>query len=97
MAITSIGFKSPRPKDGTGNFVNEGVDIPRMLGHKNADPRWMIKQLAEALDSLAYGHCTFWACKGPNKPRSMVTCNKCWAMRQIANVKRTIERQQEAT
>jgi len=93
MATESISAYLPHATDRTGNRVNTGVDLPIMRGRKDADPKWMIQQLADALEMLAEGTCTFWACVGPNRPRYMVTCNKCWAMRSIANVKRTLERQ----
>lgn len=91
-AIQTISFPSPRSTDRTGNFVNEAVNLPKMRGRKSASPKWLIRQLSEALDDLADTPCCFWACEGPTRPRYMVTCRRCWAIRQIANVKRTIER-----
>jgi hypothetical protein len=91
-AIVSMSAVMPGVRDRTGNRVNEGCDVPAMRGRKDADPAWMIQQLGEALESLSETPCSFWACEGPTRPRYMTTCNKCWTMRQIAGVKRTLER-----
>lgn len=92
MGIQSISAQLDYARDRTGNRVNEGVAIPVMRGRKDADPAWMIKELESVLESLSETDCTFWACEGPTRPRHMMTCNKCWSMRQVANVKRTLER-----
>lgn len=34
--------------------------------------------------------CSFWACKGPSRPKPMTTCVKCHAMRGIATVRATL-------
>jgi hypothetical protein len=92
-AIESIGAFRSGARDSTGSRVAEGSDVPKMRarsGTRGSDAE-MIKLLADALESLADASCSFWACDGPKKPRNMVTCTKCWAMRNIATVKATLE------
>ena len=92
MNFVSIGITRSRPRDGVGP-VNEGSIVPVMrprTGRRGTDAK-LVALLCEALDDLAGSHCSFWACEGPNKPRHMATCVKCWAMRNIATVKASLE------
>ena len=91
MAIQSISFKTP-PHQSINGPLPEGSDIPIMKGRKNATDKELIKLLDSALESLSRSDCTFWACDGATRPKNMVTCSKCWAMREIATVKATLER-----
>jgi len=76
----------------TGVDLPRGTNLPKMRGRKEFKPKDMIKLLDDALQDLSKADCTFWACQGPSYPRSMITCSKCYAMREIATVKKTIER-----
>lgn len=90
--IESIGFKSPRPKDRTGNPVNEGTDIPVFKGAKKS-LRQILKLIDIALEALATEvSCTFWACDGPKRPRDMCTCTKCYAVRDLAIARAALAR-----
>ena len=51
----------------------------------------MVKVLESAMEYLASSICSFWACEGPRKPRSMCTCGKCYAMREIGTVIATLK------
>ena len=93
MATESISFRSPRPKDSTGNPVNEGSEIPIMrprTGPRGSDAA-LAKLLGDALEYLSRSDCTFWGCEGATRPRPMCTCVKCWAMREVATVKASLE------
>lgn len=48
----------------------------------------MIETLEAALADLASTNCTFWACEGPARPRHMVTCTRCWGMRELQKLLR---------
>lgn len=93
MSIQTISFRSPRPKDGTGNSVPEGSEVPQMKGRKALNLKAEIKRLDEVLEYLADTPCSFWACEGAKRPRNMVTCGKCWAMWEVASVRATLARQ----
>lgn len=92
MSTVTIGFRSPRPSDGIGS-VNEGSDIPVMRPRRgrNGSDRALAALLGSALDNLSRSDCSFWACEGPNRPQQMCTCVKCWAMREVATVKASLE------
>lgn len=92
MGIETISWKSPRPTDGTGTPVNEGVDLPRMKGRKEFNPRQELKRLKGAIADLCDTPCCFWACEGPNRPRSMMTCTRCWNLRMLQSIAVTLER-----
>lgn len=86
-AVQTIIFKSRPATDGVGRIA-EGSDIPVMrprTGRRGSD-RELAKVLEDALDNLSRSTCSFWACDGPNRPKSMCTCVKCWAMREVATV-----------
>ena len=74
----------------TGHPLPEGMGLPKMKGRKKFIAKDMIKLLDEALEDLSKATCSFWACEGPQRPQHMVTCNKCWAMRNVATVRETI-------
>lgn len=61
-----------------------------MRPRSGADLQNLIRELEYALDNLSRTPCSFWACNGPRRPQHMVTCCKCWAMRQIAIVLATL-------
>lgn len=54
--------------------------------------RALAKRLVEGLANMERTHCTFWACDGPHKPRHMITCTRCWAIRDINVVLAALER-----
>ncbi len=86
MAIQSISFQTSPTKDGMGMPLYANGNVPKMRPRKKASLKQLITSLEKSLEELAEVECTFWACKGPTRPRHMVTCNKCWAMREIAAV-----------
>ena len=93
MSYATYSFQSPQPRDGTGNTTPSGSAIPKMRGRKRLSLLAEIKRLEQALESLSEPPCALWACKGPQAPLPMTTCCKCWAMRDIAATKTTLERQ----
>lgn len=34
------------------------------------------------IHTLRRMECPFWACEGPQRPQHMITCCKCWAIRE---------------
>ena len=93
MGIETISFGCHRAKDTTGSAVPEQSRIPKMRGgRKKVSTNQLIKELNSALEYLADTPCSFWACDGPQRPRLMCTCSKCWAMREVAKVKAALER-----
>jgi len=88
----SFSFSSPPPRDRTGEVTPSGSDIPVFRGRKGMSRRMMVAELDDALDGLAHTPCSFWACEGPNRPRHMCTCCKCYAMRSVAIVKAALVR-----
>ena len=55
----------------------------KLKGSVTATDTSLSNRLSEALDSLDWSACTFWACKGPQKPVHQVTCSRCYAVRDI--------------
>lgn len=84
-----ISFKTGPPESG-GFPLPEGSNIPKMRGRKLLKIKTEIKHLDTALELLSDTPCSFWACKGPDKPRNMITCSKCYAMREISAVRATL-------
>lgn len=66
------------------------INVRARTGRRAADSQ-LIKLLAEALLDLESCACVFWACEGPNRPRHMVTCRRCQAVRAVAKVQATLE------
>jgi hypothetical protein len=91
MAIQSLSFPMPKRRSVNGP-IPDGSDIPIMKARKNATNRELIKLLDSALESLSRSDCSFHACEGATRPKNMITCSKCWAMREIATVKASLER-----
>lgn len=87
---TIISFQAGPPISGNGFPLPEGSDIPKMRGRKLLKTKTEIQHLDEALELLSKTICSFWACKGPSKPRNMITCSKCYAMREISAVRATL-------
>ena len=67
-------------------------DVKYLAGGGKNDESKMTERLGNALTVLARTPCSFWACEGPEHPKSMMTCTKCWAMRDIAAVKKRLEK-----
>lgn len=91
MSEQTIVWRRPRATDGVGN-VAENSDRPKMrpmTGPRATNAR-LAKRLDEALASLEGSTCSFWACRGPQHPRRMMTCVKCSAMRDIAAVQASL-------
>lgn len=87
MGIESIGFRSPRPKDSTGNPVNEGCGLPVSRIKTGRSLAWKVEELEGVLETLGDVPCSFWACPGAQAPfKHMATCNKCQAMQSLARV-----------
>lgn len=90
MNIQTISFKTGPSKSGNGFPLPEGSDIPKMRGRKLLQIKTEIQHLNETLELLSGIPCSFWACRGSDKPRNMITCSKCYAMRKISAVKATL-------
>jgi len=86
--INCLSFKTGPYRSGNGQPLPGGSTIPTVQPCECGD---LITQLDEALKLLADTPCSFWACEGPDKPENMKTCSKCWAMINIASVKRRLE------
>lgn len=71
----------------------EDLDLPRMRPRhgRRANDRHLVELLMDAQTELAESSCAFWACEGPTKPRDMVLCVKCSAMRKIGTVIETLK------
>ena len=87
MAVLSLSFKAPRPRDSTGEITPSGSDIPAFRGRRFVRLRQLIKELDEAQDDLSRTPCAFWACNGPRRPKAMCMCCKCSAMRLVGKVR----------
>lgn len=70
----------------------DAVELPRMRSRKKCSDAKSASELRDAAATLAESECTFWACRGPCKPQIMVTCSKCWAIRDIMRVVAALER-----
>jgi len=77
--------------DGIGRLPSS-VDVPVMKGRKILNLKREIAELDQAISDLADTPCCFWACRGPRAPKHMVTCRRCWALRQISAVRETLFR-----
>lgn len=91
MTLQTISFKAPPPRGRSGNPLPEGSDLPRVRGNKRMSTKKMLDLLDSAIDILSESTCSFWACRGPNYVRNMMTCSKCQAVREIARVKASLE------
>lgn len=91
MSTATYSFVTPPHKDGHGMPLPVNQCVPHFRGSLMS-ARGMIRKLDEALEQLSDCECCFWACEGPKRPRHMVTCWKCHAMRQIAIVRASIAR-----
>ncbi len=90
MGVVSLSFRTPPNKDGNGMPLPVHQIYPKMRGRRAATDRQLLKDLDEALEMLVDVECNFWACDGPNRPRNMVTCGRCWAFRKLATVRESI-------
>lgn len=98
MGIQSISFKSPKPKDRTGNPVNEGCGLPVSRIKTKRSLAWKIEELEGVLETLANVPCSFWMCPGADVPFvHMATCNKCQAMQSLAKVIAALKAEKGAT
>lgn len=91
MKTQSISFHNPGTRDNGGNRLAEGSDIPKMRANKRMTLTQLAERLGTALKNLASSPCSFWACDGPSRPKAMCTCRKCYAMRDVAAVKASLE------
>jgi hypothetical protein len=89
--IQVITAYKPHATDRSGQRVNEGSEIPVFKGARLSTNQ-QLRKLDDALEYLADTSCSFWACKGPTRPRHMCTCVKCYAMREVAIVRASIAR-----
>lgn len=93
MPFQTIVFDTPRP-------TNNGNVVPRFstvvtndrVPKRRLPDRELARRVENALEALEDTPCTFWACDGPNKPRHMVTCTRCWAVRDLRLVLRHLKR-----
>ncbi len=73
----------------TGHTAPEhSVAVKRRLPKRPMSIAKMIERLESALANMERSSCTFWACEGPSRPRHMITCTRCWAVRDIQLVLR---------
>lgn len=77
--------------DGIGALA-ECVEVPKMRGRKGLSKRRIIALLQESLKELCNTPCCFWACAGPNRPQNMITCSRCWALRDLASAIASLEK-----
>lgn len=54
--------------------------------------RKVVERMQMALDGFARSPCTFWACEGPHRPKHMITCSHCWAVRDLSVALAAMER-----
>jgi len=90
MNIQSISFKTGPPRSGSGFPLPTNSSTPKMRGRKNIDLRVEIKHIDSVIELLSDVPCNFWACKGPSYPRNMITCSKCYAIRELSGVRMTL-------
>ena len=90
VSTQTISFKTGPPLGRNGCPLPQESTIPKMRGRKTLKINVEIQYLDEALEFLSGIPCSFWACRGPNKPQHMITCSKCHAMREIASVRATL-------
>jgi hypothetical protein len=93
MGLATFSFREEPARTRGGMVAPEygtvvhGRPVTRPMSNKR-----IAKLLKDALDSMENGGaCTFWACKGPQYPRHMVTCSRCWAVRDIQRAIRHLE------
>ena len=95
MNTQIITFKIGPPLGRNGCPLPEGSVIPKMRGRKTLKLSVEIQHLDATLELLSGTPCSFWACRGPQRPEHMITCSKCWAMREIGAVRATLARQEK--
>lgn len=77
---------------------HNGVAVSRPLPKRPMSLAKTIELLEQALDNLEDTACTFWACDGPQHPRHMITCTRCWGIRDLQRALRHLRaRNQEET
>jgi hypothetical protein len=64
----------------------------KLKGSRTMTTRAMVRRLEDALENLSGTSCTFWACTGPQHPRHMITCTRCWGIRDINVVLAALKR-----
>lgn len=69
--------------------MSEGV---KFKGSARMSDAAMVRRLEGALETMAGAPCTFWACEGPKRPKHMLTCSQCWAIRDVAVVLAALRR-----
>lgn len=57
--------------------------FPKKLPKKPMSRMKMIQELEDAIDLTSDLPCLFWMCRGPQYPRNMATCTKCWTVRKL--------------
>ena len=90
MDTQIISFKTGPSQSGNGFLLPEGSNIPKMRGRNTLRLSVEIQHLDEALELLSGVSCSFWACRGATKPKHMLTCSKCYAMREVSAVRATL-------
>lgn len=78
----TITFESPGPTNG-GNRVPEHGTHVGLRRLTRPSQKLIADRLRAALDNMESVPCTFWACNGPNTVRHMITCTRCWAVRDM--------------
>ena len=97
MASEVISFETGPHRDGNGMPLHAGGGIPRMRPRTGITDQQIIQELKDCVDELLTTECCFWACDGPDKPRSMVTCRRCWEIRRLCMLKASLEHRIGAT
>lgn len=83
MAYQSISFQTPGPRAGGELVPTHSVTVNIREPKRPMSIAATTRLLEGVLESMQSVDCTFWACEGPQRPRHMVTCSRCWAVRDL--------------
>lgn len=84
-SVVTIGFSSPGTCDHLGMPLRQHgcLDTRQKLPTRPLKISKIIELLENSLTTLEDTNCTFWACQGPRRPRHMITCSRCWGIRDL--------------
>lgn len=91
MSSQTISFQTGPPRDGYGNPLPVNQRVPNMRPRTKITDEEIIHELKETITELIGFNCCFWACRGPQKMESMVTCRKCYEVRRLTMILRSLE------
>jgi len=69
----------------------ENISIVKVKGIRGITDQQLVSKLTEVYETLDKMDCTFWGCRGPQKLEKMITCSKCWSMREIAKTIKSLQ------